>query len=396
MRFRANQGQEWLQSWPLNEGNYVAVLSRGDDDGPWPGLAVSAEFQVGNCPTGNNNDSNSNPAPPPPASDGMVNVIANARRDIERLIAQTPLLLGKFLRLIFHDCVGGCDGCIDMSNPDNAGLQIPISFLRPIEQEYADQGLSRTDIWMLSAVVASDVSEISVGLEFPFQWIGRQTCEEINNGNCGRNFEGNSSPCSPTGGPNRILCHADTSGTRTIEEFMFVEFGMNAQQTTAIMGAHTVGAMRAVNLGFEGIAGWDLTNAELDHGYFAELDGPAAADWVQVRRSNNNFNGIPPRWQFQATVNGVELTMLNSDIAMVRNLEEGVNLMPDGRVTCNFSGNNACDDNTPFTPFVQEYARSRALFLPDYRDALEMMIENGYERDRVCRQGEVCVLTSLL
>ena len=26
-----------------------------------------------------------------------------------------------FLRMLFHDCWGGCDGCIDFSNGGNAG-----------------------------------------------------------------------------------------------------------------------------------------------------------------------------------------------------------------------------------------------------------------------------------
>lgn len=26
-----------------------------------------------------------------------------------------------FTRTIFHDCVGGCNGCIDIDNPGNAG-----------------------------------------------------------------------------------------------------------------------------------------------------------------------------------------------------------------------------------------------------------------------------------
>ena len=172
------------------------------------------------------------------------------------------------------------------------------------------------------------------------------------------------------------------------------EYGFNPQQTTAIMGAHSVGAMRDVNLGFDGRRGWDLTNNELDQGYFMRLFGNSAPDWRQVRRSNSGLPGIPPRFQFEATVNGISLTMLNSDIAMVRNLVEGQNLMPDGNVTCGFSGNNACSSNTPFMPFVQRYAQSRFLFLNDYRDALELMIENGYVRGRSCAADEVCVLTS--
>jgi hypothetical protein len=87
------------------------------------------------------------------------------------------------------------------------------------------------------------------------------------------------------------------------------------------------------------------------------------------------------------------LTMLNIDIALVRNLVEGENLMSDGRVTCSFSGDNACDVNTPFSPFMQRYADSRSVFLADFRDALELMIENGYRRDISCGQNQVCVLT---
>lgn len=283
-----------------------------------------------------------------------------------------------------------------MTNPDNAGLEMPIDFLESVVDDYADLGLTRTDIWMLSAVVASEVSETSVGIDFPFQWIGRKTCEELNNNDCGVDFNGNSAGCGPFEGPHRALCHGDISGTSTIEQFMADEFGFDAQQTTAIMGAHSVGAMRAVNLGFEGRRGWDLTNDELDQGYFVELvgdDETEVPDWEQVRLSNDGLDGIPPRWQFVANVNGQSLTMLNSDIALVRNLVEGENLRSNGRVTCDF---NDCDSDTPFLPFVTRYANDLAEFLADYRDALEMMIENGYRRDSTCGEDEVCLLSSVM
>eukprot|EP00662_Eupelagonemidae_sp_cell21_P021244 gene21244-10389_t len=40
-----------------------------------------------------------------------------------------PLLV----RLAFHDCVGvgGCDGCLDMSDPENAGLERILAVLLP-------------------------------------------------------------------------------------------------------------------------------------------------------------------------------------------------------------------------------------------------------------------------
>lgn len=290
-------------------------------------------------------------------------------------------------------------GCVDLTFSDNAGLLLPIVALQDIVSAYADQGLTRTDIWMLSAVVASEVT--ASAFTFPFQWIGRKTCAELNNNNCGLNSQGDFSRCDEIGGPHRELCHGDTAGTETIRQFMASEFGYTDQQTAAIMGAHTVGALRDVNLGFEGRSGWDLTNAILDQGYFIELAGSDgdpvqnAPDMIQVLHSNADLDGIPDRWQYEFTVNGVNLVMLNSDVAMVRNLIEGVNMDEDGRVSCSFKGDNQCDSDTPFMPFIEIYRNDVQTWLSDYRDALDIMIDNGYRRPGACGANEVCILQSI-
>ena len=60
-------------------------------------------------------------------------IIRRASRDILRQINNKKIpssagteypLIGGFARLTFHDCIGegGCDGCLDMSRPPNAGL----------------------------------------------------------------------------------------------------------------------------------------------------------------------------------------------------------------------------------------------------------------------------------
>jgi Peroxidase len=38
------------------------------------------------------------------------------KADIKALIDANPALAPKFVRLTFHDCVGGCNGCVDMTN----------------------------------------------------------------------------------------------------------------------------------------------------------------------------------------------------------------------------------------------------------------------------------------
>merc|ERR1719391_1287496 len=67
--------------------------------------------------------------------------------------SQTPTAV----RLSFHDCVGGCDGCLNVDNPDNAGLA---DIVASLEDVYVDNGynsvLSRADFWALAGVYAVD------------------------------------------------------------------------------------------------------------------------------------------------------------------------------------------------------------------------------------------------
>ncbi len=41
-------------------------------------------------------------------------------------------LIAMMVRLGFHDCVGGCDGCINLNNADNNGLAIPMDNLESL------------------------------------------------------------------------------------------------------------------------------------------------------------------------------------------------------------------------------------------------------------------------
>ena len=88
--------------------------------------------------------------------------IAEEQTASANLITSNPILATKFIRIGFHDCVGVCDGCIDLSNPDNNGLDIPISALDSIVQKCTidqNSGLSRADIWELAALTTADMSQ---------------------------------------------------------------------------------------------------------------------------------------------------------------------------------------------------------------------------------------------
>ena len=89
----------------------------------------------------------------------IVNSVESIREEIRDLIRNNSVLAPKFLRLAFHDCVGGCDGCVDMTNPDNAGLDIPIDSLSGIVSAWKSSDISRADIWSLAAMVGSEMTQ---------------------------------------------------------------------------------------------------------------------------------------------------------------------------------------------------------------------------------------------
>ena len=62
------------------------------------------------------------------------------------------------MRLTFHDCVGGCDGCINIDNPHNAGLQDAIDVVEDVYQVVESDGIvvSRADLWAICGRAAAE------------------------------------------------------------------------------------------------------------------------------------------------------------------------------------------------------------------------------------------------
>ena len=65
------------------------------------------------------------------------------------------------LRLAFHDCVGGCDGCINFGNAANGGLQEayePFNVLYGETFPFNGKTMSRADFINLAGIVAVEYS----------------------------------------------------------------------------------------------------------------------------------------------------------------------------------------------------------------------------------------------
>eukprot|EP00899_Mesostigma_viride_P027776 jgi/Mesvir1/8183/Mv12482-RA.1 len=133
--------------------------------------------------------------------------IQTVRDSISSLFTDQPNLPAKFLRLSFHDCVGGCDGCVDLGNPDNNGLLIPINALEPVYDQFK-ANLSRADIWAIAGLEGARYSQMDgmpAKVKFRLDQYGRQDCGDL-----------------PTKGPLRDLPGANWDGPKVMGYFQQV------------------------------------------------------------------------------------------------------------------------------------------------------------------------------
>lgn len=321
--------------------------------------------------------------------DILGSLVQAVRSDVEDIIAADEAKAAKFLRLSFHDCVGGCDGCVDLTNPKNFGLLEPIVDLRPLVNAHTGNGspLTRPDIWAVAALTAADVMQpITERIDFRLHHIGRVPCELVFN-DC-VNFEGVPVNCRDTRGPHREIPGADIT-THDLFTFFNDEFGFTNRQTVAIMGAHTIGQLNRDNSGFDGPNGWLLNNDIFDNEYYLELVGGSSVDdptsihingappWRRDFEDNNDLDEFGNNFVWTGFPEGRKIIMLNADIAIVRELTDQ-NMNANGVVDCEFINEGRCPVAQRSFQFAVEYTFDNLLWLRDFREVMNIMLTSRY------------------
>lgn len=134
-------------------------------------------------------------------------------------------------------------GCIDLEDPQNYGLGIPIDALGTVVARFAtpETGLSRADLWAFAATIATDIAphgKISEPVNFTMNWYGRIDCEKANQ--ICYNAQGQQVPCSATRGPYRETPSV-TYNTQQTHDYFAREFNFSVDDTVTIMGMHNLG-----------------------------------------------------------------------------------------------------------------------------------------------------------
>ena len=317
-----------------------------------------------------------------------INAASAAIRQAISDFGRNGALRAKFVRLGFHDCVGGCDGCIDLENIDNFGLEVPIEALRDVVTQHSTASFTRADIWAVAAMIGANDAQTNDGrVEYTMTVFGRSTCDSE----------------SGYGGPDRVL-PSTNSNSRELALFFFENFGFGSRETAAILGAHSIGEMSQEHSGFEGQ--WVNGNRRLQNDYYRGLVGDNgnspeeqfndAPNWNVVMVDNAANSTIPNRFQWRRGGGGGggggpggggnrllqqnnrrRQVMTNADIALVRNFEGFINT-DTGEVTCRFRRRNACPHAEQFQDAMIEFRNSsNGVFLEAFHDAFMRVLHHS-------------------
>jgi len=285
--------------------------------------------------------------------------------------SQTPTAV----RLTFHDCVGGCDGCLNVNNPDNAGLE---DIVADLEEVYTTEGLdsiiSRADmwalmgIWAINSTIDNNNNDCAAGthnnancvtvpdLQVTFQW-GREDCA--------------TAPYSDTD----VHLPAGTLGHTDTMDFFFNEFGFSDRETTALMGAHTLGAALITQSGFHGT--WVSNEVRYFNNQYYTNIADSSLSWKKRQRTCESLNdvdldlttcaGMTTGWQWQSPGVGFNI---NPDMGLYLNFT----VSTDGEASCDY---DACSLSST-APDVVEFSGSNTIWIDEFSKVYTKMLQHGY------------------
>jgi len=271
-------------------------------------------------------------------------------------------LIPTAVRLAFHDCVGGCNGCVNLENASNNGLGDLVASLDTLYTANGyDSLLSRADFWALAGIYAVDkaielnnAACTSDDCQVPesglvFQW-GRVDCDT-----------------APTTTDVGNFPSANWDHTQVMNYF-FNEFGFNDRETVALLGAHTLGNADTANSGYNGP--W-ITNELLffNNEYYKKL-ADSSISWIHRDNDGNNH------WQWRSAAAGVGL-MLNADMALSKDITVDSDT---GKSSCGFvnpPSTPTCADAEDTADIVKEFAESNDLWIENFSAVFTKMLAHG-------------------
>nr|ADD38384.1 ascorbate peroxidase [Lepeophtheirus salmonis] len=196
-------------------------------------------------------------------------------------------LVPGIVRLVFHDCVDGCDACLNFDLISNRGLKKIVDALEPTYENYKSI-LSRADLWALASKAA-----IQIAIENNNNRCSDQSCKtpQIN---IRFRYGRKDCPTSPSHEENTFI-PSPLQNSSVLMPWFKDTFNFKPNQVVAIMGMHTLG-----KAGAPFNSAWEQGNTDgLSNNYYKQISDPNHC-WVQ-EYIDPKLSGIPNKIFFWRT-----------------------------------------------------------------------------------------------
>ncbi|CAH1789720.1 unnamed protein product [Owenia fusiformis] len=278
----------------------------------------------------------------------------------KNISGELPRIAG-FVRLAFHDCVGGCDGCIDLDNEENNGLG---EYIEELEDVYArfSRKLSRADFWQLAGITALVVSgtDCRSCMHPDVQFMaGRKDCA------ASPEYAGEMRKFPNNGG------HADIDDVLGFFETTFGLPRSRPELAVALLGAHSLGRTHLNDSGFQG--SWDSTQSKIDALYYQDL---LNLKWTQ-QESKNNEGDVKFQWSGSFAGRSTNTMMLNADMCLRKVINP---VDKNGHSACTL---NNCRDQPETIKYVELFAVNITAWEQHFKEAYTKMTTTGYEKSQL-------------
>lgn len=289
-------------------------------------------------------------------------------------------MIPALVRLAFHDCAGGCDGCLGAQNPFNGGPNGLPGQVELIDTLYLNETfdfpsvMSRADFWALGSIVAvEEAVRINNDIFCEGRWDGCLMPEVHINFMYGRK----DCPTSPfyDTDPDTPELPSGLENLALVLDYFERMFDFDEFETVAAMGAHSLGKASPMTSPFNGK--WERGNQDgLNTNYYKRMTKDK--QWEQIDVTADSLVPLPPGrdiWQWNGTANNGNpvLFYLNTDICLFKDID-----IPDlgatAQSTCTY---NDCPlSNT--AELVELFAKDKMAFAEAFGHTMQRIIENGY------------------
>ena len=282
---------------------------------------------------------------------------------IDASLSSSLGLIPLYVRLAFHDCIAGCNGCINIANPSNAGLKGAVvnsvglyNNLSISSKTFYGKSISRGDFWVLCAMRAIYISSSSVTQPILNFFAGRQDCASALNDQL------------------ENLPSASKSYDQYQSMFMNPNgFNLTARETVALMGTHSIGSVVPDTSGYDGW--WVVNNKIFSNSFFTQMND-TTMNYTSVGIQVTGFN-YSHQWNASADLCvGKNCTprpaahqriMLNSDMCLLKNFT----VDSTGTPSCTYA---SCGLNVYTASYVKEFALSEPVFKAAFGPSFTKMV----------------------